>query len=206
MGWLPDVPSIYKLDFQKISSLEGFGKKSVENLQQSIEASKQQPLHRLIYGLGIRYVGETTAKTLANAANTIFDFAAMTEEQLLELEDIGSKVSKSIQHFFSNPQNIAMLHELEALGLQVKNEKKQTSSEKNTLQNQTFLFTGSLSKLTRSKAEEIVEQQGGKILSGISSKLNYLVVGEDAGGKLEKAKKINTIRIISEDEFLKMTE
>ncbi len=206
IGWLPDVPSIYKLDFQKISELEGFGKKSVENLQQSIEASKQQPLHRLIYGLGIRYVGETTAKTLANEVNTIFDFTTMSEEGLLELEDIGSKVSKSIQHFFSNPQNIAMLHELEALGLQVNNEKKSSAGKKNILQNQTFLFTGSLSKITRSKAEEMIEQQGGKLLSGISSKLNYLVVGEDAGSKLEKAKKINTIRIINEDEFLKMTE
>lgn len=130
----------------------------------------------------------------------------MTEEQLLELEDIGTKVSKSIQHFFSNEQNIAMLRELELLGLQMNNIKKQHSPEKNTLQDQTFLFTGSLTKLTRSKAEELVEQNGGKILSGISSKLNYLVVGEDAGSKLEKAKKINTIRIINEDEFLKLTE
>ena len=206
LGLLPDVPGIYKIDFNKISELEGFGKKSIDNLQQSIEASKQQPLYRLIYGLGIRYIGETTAKTLANAVSNIFDFINMTEEQLLELEDIGTKVSKSIQHFFSNPQNLTMLRELQDLGLQLNNLKKQASSEKNTLQNQTFLFTGSLTKLTRSKAEEIVEQQGGKILSGISSKLNYLVVGEEAGGKLEKAKKINTIRIINEDEFLKMTE
>ncbi len=202
---LPDVPGIYKLDFTKIGELEGFGKKSIDNLQQSIEASKQQPLYRLIYALGIRYVGETTAKTVANAVSSIFDFVTMTEEQLLELEDIGTKVSKSIQHFFSNKQNIDMLHELQSLGLQLNNQKKQQSSEKNTLQNQTFLFTGSLNKLTRSKAEEIVEQNGGKILSGISSKLNYLVVGEDAGSKLEKAKKINTIRIINEDEFLKLT-
>ncbi len=205
LGLLPDVPGIYKLDFAKISELEGFGKKSIENLQQSIEASKQQPLYRLIYGLGIRYIGETTAKTLANAVSNIFDFARMSEEQLLELEDIGTKVSKSIQHFFSNPQNIAMLSELQSLGLTLTNKKKQATSGTNTLQNQTFLFTGSLKKLTRSKAEEIVEQQGGKLLSGISSKLNYLVVGEDAGSKLEKAKKINTIRIIDEDEFLKMT-
>ena len=206
LGLLPDVPGIYKLDFDAIGKMEGFGKKSIDNLQQSIEASKQQPLHRLIYGLGIRYIGETTAKTLANAVNNIFDFATLTEEQLLELEDIGSKASKSVLHFFSNPQNIAMLRELETLGLQLNNQKKQTGSEKNTLQNQTFLFTGSLKQLTRSSAEELVEKQGGKLLSGISSKLNYLVVGEDAGSKLEKAKKINTIRIISEDEFIKMTE
>ncbi len=206
LGLLPDVPGIYKLDFTTISQLEGFGKKSINNLTQSIEASKQQPLYRLIYALGIRYIGETTAKTLANSVSNIFNFINMTEEQLLELEDIGTKVSKSVQHFFSNEQNIAILRELESLGLQMNNIKKQHNSEKSTLQDQTFLFTGSLTKLTRSKAEELVEQHGGKILSGISSKLNYLVVGEDAGSKLEKAKKINTIRIIDEDEFLKLTE
>ena len=204
LNLLADVPGIYRLDFDKIGALEGFGKKSVDNLKQSIEASKHQPLYRLIYALGIRYVGETTAKTLANAVHTIFDFTNMTIEQLAELEDVGVKVSKSIHEFFANQQNIEMLHELEQLGLQLTNQKKQKSAEKNTLENQTFLFTGSLNKLTRSRAEEMVEKQGGKILSGISSKLNYLVVGEDAGSKLEKAKKINTIRIIDEDEFLKI--
>lgn len=206
LGLLPDVPGIYKLNFDKISELEGFGKKSIDNLKQSIEVSKQQPLYRLIYALGIRYIGETTAKILANAVSNIFDFINMTEDRLLELEDVGTKVSKSIQHFFSNAENIAILRELESLGLQMNNSKKQSAIEKSTLHDQTFLFTGSLTKLTRSKAEERVEQQGGKIVSGISSKLNYLVVGEDAGSKLEKAKKINSIRIISEDEFLKLTE
>ena len=97
-----------------------------------------------------------------------------------------------------------MLHELESLGVQMNNEKKKSNGEKNTWSNQTFLFTGSLSKLKRSEAEEMVEQHGGKIVSGISSKLNYLVVGEDAGSKLEKAKKITTIKMINEDDFLKM--
>ncbi len=186
--------------------LEGFGKKSIDNLKQSIEASKQQPLYRLIYGLGIRYVGETTAKTLANAVHSIFDFTTKTEEELLQLEDIGVKVSKSIFHFFSQAQNIHMLEELQQLGVEVRNQKRQAATGKNTLQQQTFLFTGSLTQLTRSKAEELVEQHGGKVVSGISSKLNYLVVGEDAGSKLEKAKKINTIRIISETDFLNMME
>ncbi len=206
LGLLPDVPGIYKLDFIKIGELEGFGKKSVDNLQQAIAASKRQPLHRLIYGLGIRYVGETTAKTLANAVTTIFDFTGMMEADILQLEDIGTKVTKSIQLFFANGQNIAMLKELQSLGLQLNNQKKQAAGEKNTLADQTFLFTGSLNRLKRSEAEEMVERHGGKIVSGISSKLNYLVVGEDAGSKLEKAKKINTIRIISEEEFLKIME
>lgn len=200
-GWLTDIPSIYTLNFEEIGKLEGFGKKSIDKLKEAIEASKQQPLHRLIFALGIRYVGETTAKTLANAVNHLLDFTSMNEEKLLQLEDVGIKVANSIHLFFSNEQNIEMLKQLEELGLQMNNQKKQSTGD-NTLHGQTFLFTGTMNKLKRSEAEEMVEQHGGKILSGVSSKLNYLVVGEDAGSKLEKAKKINTIRVISEDEFL----
>jgi DNA ligase (NAD+) len=202
LGLLKDIPGIYKIDFEAIGKLEGFGKKSIEKLQEAIEASKQQPLNRLIFALGIRYVGETTAKTLANAVNHLLDFAKMTEEELKQLEDVGVKVANSIFLFFQNEQNIEMLRELESLGLQMNNQKKQSSGGDDTLHGHTFLFTGTMNKLKRSEAEEMVEQHGGKLVSGVSSKLNYLVVGEDAGSKLEKAKKINTIRIISEDEFL----
>ena len=202
LGLLKDVPGIYTLDFGAISKLEGFGKKSIDNLLAAIEASKQQPLHRLIYALGIRYVGETTAKTLANAVEDIFDFAKKTEEELQQLEDVGIKVAQSIYRFFHNEQNLQMLHQLQQLGLQFKNTKRQASSNQNTLHEQTFLFTGTMNKLKRSDAEAMVEEHGGKIASGVSSKLNYIVVGEDAGSKLEKAKKINTIKILNEDEFL----
>jgi len=205
LGLLKDIPGIYKLSFEAVSKLEGFGKKSIDNLQAAIEASKQQPLHRLIYGLGIRFVGETTAKTLANAVEQVFDFHDMEEADLLALEDVGVKVAKSIHQFFQNEQNRQMLHELEALGLQLKNTKKE-SSGKDSLGGQTFLFTGTLTRLKRSEAEQMVEDNGGKLVSGVSSKLNYLVVGEDAGSKLEKAKKINTIRILSEEEFLNLIE
>lgn len=201
LGLLKDIPGIYALDYEKIGTLEGFGKKSLENLKTAIEASKQQPLYRLIYGLGIRFVGETTAKTLANAVNHLFDFKDKTEEALLQLEDVGIKVAHSIHQFFQNEQNLHILHQLEQLGLQLNNEKKETGGT-DTLHGQGFLFTGTLNKLKRSEAEAMVEANGGKIMSGVSSKLNYLVVGDDAGSKLEKAKKINTIRIISEDEFL----
>jgi DNA ligase (NAD+) len=198
---LTDIPSIYTLDFDKIGELEGFGKKSIDNLRTAIEDSKQQPLHRLIYALGIRFVGETTAKTLANAVKEIFDFETMSIEDLQSLEDIGIKVATSIYGFFQNDDNIKIVKRLQELGLNMKNTKKQTSTS-NTLNEQTFLFTGTMNKLKRSDAEEMVEKHGGKIVSGVSSKLNYLVVGEDAGSKLEKAKKINTIKIISEDDFL----
>lgn len=205
LGLLKDIPNIYTLNFSEIGVLEGFGKKSIDNLQTAIEASKQQPLNRLVYGLGIRFVGETTAKTLANSVEHLLDFKTKTEEDLQQLEDVGVKVAKSIHHFFGNEQNIKMLETLEQLGLQLKNTKKESVAT-GELSGKTFLFTGTLSKLKRSDAETLAEGKGGIIVSGVSAKLNYLVVGEDAGSKLEKAKKINTITVLSEDEFLKMIE
>ena len=143
------------------------------------------------------------AKTLAHAVDHLLDLRNFDEEALQNLEDVGPKVAGSVAQFFSNQQNIELLKALEALGLNLHNEKKETSTG-GTLEGQTFLFTGTLSKLKRTDAEEMVEQNGGSILSGVSSKLNYLVVGEDAGSKLEKAKKINTVKILSEDQFLKL--
>jgi DNA ligase (NAD+) len=204
LGLLKDIPGIYKLDFSKIGQLEGFGQKSIDNLQLAIGNSKKQPLHRLIFALGIRFVGETTAKTLTQAVNHLLDFKKFSLEELQNLEDVGPKVAGSIHHFFSNKKNIEMLEELEKLGLQLKNPKKELATVGN-LTGLTFLFTGVLPTLKRSDAEAIVEENGGQILGGVSTKLNYLVVGEDAGSKLEKAKKINSVKIISEDDFLKMT-
>jgi len=201
LNLLKDIPGIYTLNLDEIGTLEGFGKKSIDNLKTAIEASKQQPLHRLIYGLGIRFVGETTAKTLANSVEHLIDFKNKSEEDLQQLEDVGVKVAKSIYRFFSNEQNIKMIEQLEELGLQLKNTKKEVVL-KGDLAGQTFLFTGTLAKLKRSEAEALAEAQGGVIVSGVSAKLNYLVVGEDAGSKFEKAKKINTIKVISEDEFV----
>ncbi len=203
LGFLTDIPGIYKLDFEAIGKLEGFGKKSVENLSAAIEESKKQSLNRLIYALGIRFVGETTAKTLANAVNDVFHLANKSEEELQQLEDIGVKVAKSVFDFFHNPANIHMLEEIKTLGVNCSQKKHENQGGK-PLEGLTFLFTGSLLKLKRDDAEKHVEDRGGKILSGVSSKLNYLVVGEDAGSKLEKAKKINTIKIISEDEFINL--
>lgn len=203
LGLMKDVPGIYRLNFEEIAKLEGFGPKSITNLQTAIDTSRSQPLHRLIFGLGIRYVGETTAKTLAKAVDHLMDLVNFTEEQLLALEDIGPKVAGSVRQFFANEDNLHILQELERLGLNLHSTKGSLSAE-GTLSGQTFLFTGTLSKLKRSDAEAMVEEHGGKLLSGVSSKLNYLIVGEDAGSKLEKAKKINTIKILTEDQFINM--
>ena len=202
MGLLKTIPDIYSFDVEKLSGIEGFGAKSILNLKAAIEACKSQPLHRLIYALGIRYVGETTAKALAQKVSDIFEFEKMTEEELKLMDDVGVKVAKSIFDFFSDAENIALLQKLNELGVKTKHEKQESIT--GMLTGQTFLFTGTLSKLKRNEAEALVEKNGGKILSGVSSKLNYLITGEDAGSKLEKAKKIPGIKIMSEEEFLSM--
>ncbi len=200
LGLLKSIPDIYEMDLSKLNNIEGFGQKSITNLQEAIEQSKQQPLHRLIYAMGIRYVGETTAKALAQKVKNIFDLEAMNLEQLQQLDDVGVKVAGSIFEFFKNEDNILMLKKLQDLGIKVEAEVREQVI--GNLSDQTFLFTGTLSKLKRSEAELQVENLGGKILSGVSSKLNYLVCGEDAGSKLEKAKKIPSIKILSEEDFL----
>jgi DNA ligase (NAD+) len=200
LGLLKDIPGIYTLDFEHIGQLEGFGKKSVENLSTAIQASKQQPLHRLIYGLGIRFVGETTAKTIASRINHLLDLTRITETQLLEFEDIGVKVASSIAQFFQDPAQRNMIETLIQLGLKVEQTNHQQAD--GSLTGLNFLFTGTLTQLKRAEAEAMAEAKGGHILSGVSSKLNYLIVGEDAGSKLEKAKKIASIKIITEAEFI----
>jgi DNA ligase (NAD+) len=203
LGFLHDIPGVYKLPFDKIRGMDGFGEKSITNLSAAIELSKQQPLHRLIFALGIRYVGETTAKTLSQTVAHLLDLSGMSVEELQLLDDVGIKVATSIVQFFKQPANLALLAELEALGLNLKRGKRETSAG-GDFANQTFLFTGTLNRLKRTAAEEMVEARGGKLLSGVSSKLNFLVVGDDAGSKLEKAKKIPQIQILTEEEFLKL--
>jgi DNA ligase (NAD+) len=200
IGILPNVPAVYTLDFEKVTQLEGFGKKSIENLQAAIANSKNQPLFRLIYGLGIRFVGETTAKTVASQIQHILDLTNFTEEQLQSFEDVGVKVAKSIYAYFHEESNIAMIRELESLGLNMI--QTNTTAVDGNLAGLNFLFTGTLTQLKRAEAEAMVEARGGHILGGVSSKLNYLVVGEDAGSKLEKAKKIASIKIITEAEYI----
>ena len=206
LGLLKDIPGIYKINFDAIRKLEGFGEKSITNLQTAIENSKKQPLNRVIYGLGIRHVGETMAKTLANAISHIKDLYDWTEEQLVSLDDVGPKVAASVAHFFHTHENRHMIDLLEAAGVNLANQHKGHSNADGALAGKTFLFTGTLSKFKRSDAEAMVEEKGGNILGGVSSKLNYLVVGEDAGSKLEKAKKLGTVAILSEDEFLELIQ
>jgi len=205
-GLLTDIPSIYHINWDKVQELGGFGEKSVSNLKQAIEQSKQQPLSRLIFGLGIRFVGETTAKTLASAVAHINEYYEWDIEKLSALEDVGPKVATSVIDFFKRQENRNILDKLEAAGVNLKNDHKDTRQNSGELAGKTFLFTGTLHQFKRSDAEMIVEQKGGSILGGVSSKLNYLVVGEDAGSKLEKAKKLGTVNILTENDFLELVQ
>jgi DNA ligase (NAD+) len=202
LGILKSIPAIYELNELALKGLDGLGTKSIQNLLDAIQKSKNQPLHRLIYALGIRYVGETTAKTLAQQIHQISDLAQKDVESLQQIEDVGTKVANSIYAFFKHQDNLDMIAKLEALELKMVSDPKPSSD--GHLGGSTFLFTGTLNKLKRNDAEAMVESAGGKILSGVSSKLNYLVAGDDAGSKLEKAKKMPSIKIMSEEEFLSM--
>ncbi|MEZ5017247.1 MAG: NAD-dependent DNA ligase LigA [Flavipsychrobacter sp.] len=204
LGLLKDIPGIYQIDWEQVLALEGFKEKSVNNLKEAIEGSKQQPLNRVIFGLGIRYVGETTAKTLARAITHISDLYTWTQEQFMALEDIGPKVASSAVHFFSLPENRHMIEQLQEQGVNLTNTQSSSKESGGELSGKTFLFTGTLTQFKRSEAEAMVEAKGGSKLSGVSSKLNYLVVGADAGSKLEKAKKLGTVTILTEEEFLQL--
>jgi DNA ligase (NAD+) len=207
MGLISDPPSLYHIDWAQVRGLEGFKDKSVANLQQAIDASKAQPLQRLIFGLGIRHVGETTARTLANRVGHLTELYSWGEDILLTLEDVGPKVAASIVHFFSSDENRKMIERLNSAGVNLANTQKGTGAmTEGALKGKTFLFTGTLARLKRSEAEGRVEELGGTILTGVSSKLNYLVVGTDAGSKLEKAKKLGTVTILTEDEFISMVQ
>ncbi len=205
-GIITDIPSLYNIVWERVSALEGFGEKSVTNLRSAIEKSKTQPLSRLIFGLGIRHVGETGGKTLASAVSHIREFYDWDEEKLATLEDVGPKVASSVAAFFKTEEVRETIDALEAAGVNLANAHKAEASVEGIFSGKTFLFTGTLEKLKRSEAEAMVEAKGGSILGGVSSKLNYLVVGADAGSKLEKAKKLGTVAVLSEDEFLGMVE
>lgn len=203
-GFIKNLEDVYQLPYEKILELEGWGEKSVENLRDGIEDSKKRPIWRLLNALGLRHVGVTTSKDIVSHVHTIFDLAKYSLEDLTNIEGIGPKVAQSIFDFFQNEGNIHLLKKLEKFGVNTENRAQDKTARNNKLEGKTFLFTGSLQKFTRDRAKEMVEENGGKLLSGVSANLNYLVVGEDAGSKLAKAKKIPSIEVIDEDAFLAM--
>jgi DNA ligase (NAD+) len=204
-GMLKNIADIYRLDFERIEKFEGFGKKSVEKLKQAIEISKSNPLYRLIYALGIRYVGETNSKIFAAAVEDISELKNWSIEQLMGLREIGPKVAQAMYDTFALPETLELIDELEKLGVNTRrlDSELPKAAGSGILGGKTFLFTGTLANMSRDEAEAMVEEHGGKILSAVSKNLSYLVAGEKAGSKLEKANKLQ-IPVLTEGEFLEM--
>ncbi len=192
----------YALTKEQLLPLDRMAEKSAQNIIDGIEKSKQIPFEKVLYGIGIKHVGETVAKKLVKNFATIEDLKNATVEELTQVEDIGGKIAVSIVDFFQNPENNLMIDRLKNYGVQL--EKGESTQEvlSNVLEGKTFLFTGKLSLFTREQAEEMVEKHNGKNISAVSKNLNYLVVGEKAGSKLKKAQDIGTITILDEQEFL----
>ena len=194
----------YALKKEQLLPLERMAEKSAQNIIDGIEKSKEVPFEKVLFGIGIKHVGETVAKKLAKNFESIDALKNATVEELTQVEDIGGKIAESIVAFFENSENQLMIERLKSYGVQL--EKGESTNEvlSNVLEGKTFLFTGKLSLFTRDDAEEMVEKHGGKNISAVSKNLNYLVVGEKAGSKLKKAQEIGTIEILDEQQFLNL--
>lgn len=196
----------YALTKDQLLPLERMAEKSAQNIISGIEKSKEISFEKVLYGIGIKHVGETVAKKLVKNFNTIDDLKNATLEELCQVEDIGMKIAVSIVDFFNNPENILMIERLRSFGVQLEKGENTNEVVSNVLEGKTFLFTGKLSLFTREAAEEMVEKHGGKNISAVSKNLNFLIVGEKAGSKLKKAQDIGTIEILDEQQFLDLIE
>ena len=203
---IENVADFYTLKKEQLLPLERMAEKSAQNIIDGVEKSKQIPFEKVLYGIGIKHVGETVAKKLVKNFNTIEDLKNASVEELCQVEDIGEKIAISITEFFKNPENLLMIERLKTYGVQLKKGENTNEVLSNALEGKTFLFTGKLSLFTREQAEEMVEKHGGKNISAVSKNLNYLVVGEKAGSKLKKAQEIGTIIILDEQQFLDLIE
>ena len=199
---IENVADFYTLKKEQLLPLERMAEKSAQNIIDGVEKSKQIPFEKVLYGIGIKHVGETVAKKLVKNFNTIEDLKNASVEELCQVEDIGEKIAISITEFFKNPENLLMIERLKTYGVQLKKGENTNEVLSNALEGKTFLFTGKLSLFTREQAEEMVEKHNGKNISAASKNLNYLVVGEKAGSKLKKAQEIGTIEILDEQQFL----
>ena len=205
-GLLTNIADFYTLRKEQLLPLERMAEKSAQNIIDGVEKSKQIPYEKVLYGIGIKHVGETVAKKLAKNFPSIDDLKNATEEELCQVEDIGSKIAESIVSYLQNPENWEMIERLRSYGVQLEKGENTTEVLSTVLEGKTFLFTGKLSLFTREQAEEMVEKHGGKNISAVSKNLNYLVVGEKAGSKLKKAQDIGTITILDEQQFLNLIE
>ncbi len=196
-GMVKDVADIYKLTKDDLLKLERMGGKSAENVLREIDNSKKLPLERVIYGLGIRFVGERTAQFLAEHFGEMSAIEKAGEEELQQVEEVGPRIAKSIVEFFAEPKNRELVEELRAAGLTMRGKKKERGTK---LAGKTFVLTGTLPTYSRDEAKKMIEDAGGKVTGSVSKKTDYVVAGADAGSKLDKAKDLG-LAVIDEKEM-----
>lgn len=192
---------LYDLTVDQLIPLERMAEKSARNLVNSIEKSKEKPFDRVLFALGIRFVGTTVARDLANSFGSVDRLINASEEELTEVDSIGPKIAKSVRLYFSDPKNLELVNRLKQYGLQFQVE--QTALDSDLLKDKTFVLTGSLPSLSRKQAAELIEQHGGKTSSTVSKNTDYLLAGESAGSKYQKAEKLG-VKILDEERFLEM--
>ena len=199
-GLLPSVASLYALNEETLLSLERIGVKTAHSLLSEIEGSKKAPLSRVLLGLGIPFVGERTGQLLAEAFGSMDALMAATQEELEAVNEVGPKVAEAVHDYFAEPRNRELVEHLRAAGLTFTAEKKQKSTE---LEGMTFVLTGTLPTLTREEAKVRIESAGGRVSGSVSKKTSYVVAGDDAGSKLDKAKQLK-VPVLEEKQFLEM--
>ncbi|MEG1643784.1 MAG: NAD-dependent DNA ligase LigA [Bacteroidales bacterium] len=204
MGLLHDVADIYKLEAWQIARQERMGEKSAQNIIDAIHASLQVPYERVVFALGIRFVGETVAKKLALAFKNIEALITATEEELVNVDEIGQRIAQSVISYFSEERNLDIVERLRKAGVQMSLSEERMSLFSDKLGGSTIVISGTFSRHSRDEYKVMIEQYGGKNTSSISSKTNYILAGENMGpAKLEKACKLG-VKIISEEEFMEM--
>jgi DNA ligase (NAD+) len=197
------IEDIYHIDFEKFRTLEKQGKKSADNLKAAIENSKNQKFHKILFGLGIRYVGDRTSRILTNNFSDIDEMIKADYDDLLEIEEIGEKIAHSLYDFFHNKRSLQMIESLKKRGVNFQSEKKNINDK---LAGAKFLVTGTLKNFTRTEIKEEIVRFGGKIISSVSKNLDYLLVGENPGSKVKKAEKLGTVKIINEEDILNLIQ
>jgi DNA ligase (NAD+) len=203
-GLAKSVADLYLLKKEQLSTLERMGDKSAQRIFDGLEESKKAPFERVLFALGIRYVGETVAKKLAKEVHSIDNLRKKTKEELTEIDEIGDRIAESILEFFSKPEHVEMIEFLKNQGLQFQVSEELLSNRTEKLKGLNIVISGTFENHSRDELKNMIEQNGGKNVGSISKKTNYILAGENMGpSKLEKAG-ILGIPIISEDDFLKM--
>lgn len=205
-GLIHNAADLYELTEDQLIGLERMGKKSAQNIIQGIEQSKQVPFERVLFALGIRFVGETVAKKLAKAMHSIDKLAAATLDELIQLDEIGGKIAQSILNYFANEANRNLIEHLRRAGVQLALTEETLSAQTDKLKGMSIVISGVFAKHSRDEYKQMIEQNGGKNVGSISSKTSFILAGENMGpSKLEKAQKLG-VRIIDENEFLQMLD